>query len=528
MINRLQSLLRKSYFSYTSPPCLCGNRLKVSHLALLGFWLALICLLSPLPVLAQACGATWTRQIPNDLRDIAQGTLTVAVGANATIITSNDQGSTWTLRQAPASVSNVTLNGVATGYPDGQLYVAVGAGGVILTSPDGITWTPRTSNTTQPLYKVRWVGQFVAVGGAGAILTSPDGITWTPRTSGTSNDLLHIASNMNLVVVGQAGTILTSSNGGSTWIPAASVPPMTSTLYGITPAGFSGFIAVGAEGTILESSNGSNWAPPPSPPVPPITADLFSVTTTTGTMGTGYRAVGTNGTIVTYTYDSMSMMWRWQVEFPPTSKTLYSDLGGIIVGAEGIVLTQPTPPMWTAKPYSGTTNNLNSIAWNGFNFMAVGDLDMYGATQKFTMIESGCGATQDTSCNYWKARENYGSTTPKGDLHGVAWDGVSFTSVGAKGNILSSNPYPRPDCLPYPDDASTLVLYEIAYANDGHSPIGEAVVVGKSGSLGSLVSLGMVNGCSGHGAPVYGEPPREFRRLFVVSHAAMADSARLR
>ena len=32
--------------------------------------------------------------------------------------------------------------------------------------------------------------QFVAVGDAGTILTSPDGITWTARTSGTGNTLL--------------------------------------------------------------------------------------------------------------------------------------------------------------------------------------------------------------------------------------------------------------------------------------------------------------------------------------------------
>jgi hypothetical protein len=65
------------------------------------------------------------------------------------------------------------------------LFVAVGDGGAILTSPDGVTWTPRTSGTSNTLFGVTYGnGLFVAVGDGGAILTSPDGVNWTPRTSG--------------------------------------------------------------------------------------------------------------------------------------------------------------------------------------------------------------------------------------------------------------------------------------------------------------------------------------------------------
>ncbi len=66
----------------------------------------------------------------------------------------------------------------------------MGGGGTILTSPDGITWTSRTSGTTQSLLAATWSGtQFCVVGGGGTILTSPDGITWTSRTSGTTQGL---------------------------------------------------------------------------------------------------------------------------------------------------------------------------------------------------------------------------------------------------------------------------------------------------------------------------------------------------
>jgi photosystem II stability/assembly factor-like uncharacterized protein len=56
----------------------------------------------------------------------------------------------------------------------GPQFVAVGDSGVILTSPDGKTWTSQTSGTSQILRGVIWSGsQFVAVGDSGVILTSP-------------------------------------------------------------------------------------------------------------------------------------------------------------------------------------------------------------------------------------------------------------------------------------------------------------------------------------------------------------------
>jgi hypothetical protein len=46
-------------------------------------------------------------------------------------------------------------------------FVVVGSGGTILTSSDGVTWTQRTSGTSNRLYGVTYGnGTFVAVGGA--------------------------------------------------------------------------------------------------------------------------------------------------------------------------------------------------------------------------------------------------------------------------------------------------------------------------------------------------------------------------
>ena len=97
-------------------------------------------------------------------------------------------------------------------------FVAVGEGGTILTSADGIAWTRRTSGVTTPLYGVAYGnGTFVAVGWTGKTLTSPDGISWTQRTSGITRPLYGVAyGNGTFVAVGDGGTILTSAD-GITW-----------------------------------------------------------------------------------------------------------------------------------------------------------------------------------------------------------------------------------------------------------------------------------------------------------------------
>ena len=65
-------------------------------------------------------------------------------------------------------------------------FVAVGRGGLILTSSDGTTWTSRTTYTSNDLNDVTYGNsKFVVVGDSGTSVTSSDGITWTA----TSNTL---------------------------------------------------------------------------------------------------------------------------------------------------------------------------------------------------------------------------------------------------------------------------------------------------------------------------------------------------
>jgi hypothetical protein len=105
------------------------------------------------------------------------------------------------------------FDGLLAVASSGAKFVAVGLH--IYTAPgggSGVDWSQQTSGTTNLLSGVAWAGtQFVAVGANGTMLTSPDGVTWSLQASGTASALSGVASSgTNVVMVGANGTIVTS------------------------------------------------------------------------------------------------------------------------------------------------------------------------------------------------------------------------------------------------------------------------------------------------------------------------------
>ena len=188
----------------------------------------------------------------------------IAVGASGTIITSPD-GVTWT--QQTSGVTTV-LNKVIFSKKLG-IFCIVCDVGTILTSPDGITWTQQTSGVTTGLYDVTYsetLGVFCVVGGGvpsipneNTILTSTDGITWTQQTSGISTYLNKVTYSKTLCIfisAGYNGKILTSPD-GVTWTQQTS--GVTNTLNSIIYSEISGIFCVVGNGTVLISYNGMSW-----------------------------------------------------------------------------------------------------------------------------------------------------------------------------------------------------------------------------------------------------------------------------
>lgn len=82
-----------------------------------------------------------------------------------------------------ANSNQFSLYGVVWS-PQKKLYVAVGGGGTILTSPDMVNWIVRNSNTALNLKAIASSSpEFAAIGSGNIVVTSPDGVTWTAQKS---------------------------------------------------------------------------------------------------------------------------------------------------------------------------------------------------------------------------------------------------------------------------------------------------------------------------------------------------------
>jgi hypothetical protein len=346
-------------------------------------------------------GTTWTiRNLSHPLYGVTYGNgLFVAVGRGDAILTSPD-GVTWTTQTLGTGYS---LNGVT--YGNGN-FVAVGDYGIILTSTDGVNWTRQTSGTNSELYGVTYGnGLFVAVGGWGTILTSPDGVSWTAQTSGTGNWLYGVTyGNGTFVAVGYSGTILTSPDGVS-WTPQAS--GTGNWLYGVT-YGNGTFVAVGNVGTILTSPDGVNWTRQTSG----TTSRLSSVAYGNGL----FVAVG-SGPILT-SPDGV----RWTVRTSGTGRSLngvtYGNGTFVAVGDYGTIFTSLDGVNWTFQTSVATTQ-LYDVAYSNGLFVVVG--------------QSGTVLTSTDGVN-WTPQASGTSNS----LFGVTYGNGTFVAVGSYGTILTS------------------------------------------------------------------------------------------
>jgi hypothetical protein len=113
----------------------------------------------------------------------------IAVGYGGMVVTSAD-GSNWT-QLALGSTSDIGLMDVA--FDNGK-FVIVTNTGKAYSSTDGSSWTKNTIGVNAMRGITFGNGVFVAVGDVSSIFTSPDAITWTRRTlSGSSTDLEEVA-----------------------------------------------------------------------------------------------------------------------------------------------------------------------------------------------------------------------------------------------------------------------------------------------------------------------------------------------
>ncbi len=202
-----------------------------------------------------------------NLLGVAFGNEFVAVGAGGVVLTSAD-GTTW---QVGSVGSGDDLLGVTYANLNLLKYIAVGPG-VVFTSTAGTSWHQETlsgtgADTFQAVIQAH--PSIIGVGTGGALVTSPDGSSWTKRSAGANAVLLGAANgpsaDVAFVTVGETtgGVIYSTTDPttGTAFTPRASSLPF---LHAVT-ATLSGpkLIAAGAEGSIYTSDDGITWTPHP-------------------------------------------------------------------------------------------------------------------------------------------------------------------------------------------------------------------------------------------------------------------------
>ena len=271
----------------------------------------------------------------------------------------------FTLRNLNAAAPGNLLWGFAAG---GGTLVTVGQPGRILSSTDGLSWTPRASGTTEWLVAVAYGnGQFVIVGESGRVLRSPDGVTWTPATGvGTTTRLNGVIyAGGRWVAVGESGIVLTSAD-ANTWTPTTT--PATGWLHGIA-YGAGVYCVVGQSGTILTSTDARTWTRRTS-----TTAKNLEVVTF---MNNYFTAVGEAGEcLFSYAPGGAASWINLPIYKPQTTANLRSvgSVNGSIVAVTDDGVAYRTPNvcnLWTRIPVAANTF-LNAVGFAQDTFFLIG------------------------------------------------------------------------------------------------------------------------------------------------------------
>jgi len=411
-------------------------------------------------LVSSSAGVTWLPQIPysgatNNLFFAAQG------GADRLLVGENEvrvfDNGLWSDELAKTNGPPPWTYYAAIGRPD--FFLIAGRTGLMAegyqVNGDPYFWLPSSASIRNWLWDVVWIPNlYVAVGDLATVMTSGNGVDWSPEfvpdamtnsiflgVGGTTNLLVAVGNQgslmispnntTNVVFTNQMGNVITQAVSTLGVIWQAVVPrPTVGDLQGV--GYFNGlYIVTGTGGTVLTSPDGTNW----TTRFAPTSKLLTSVASFPG----GVVATGDDGAIVTSTNGT-----NWESQTSGTLDWLYRVryLNGqlITVGQNGRILTSSNGTNWTSRT-SGTGAWLNDVTFIAGTYFAVG-------TQG-TLLSS-------TDSVNWT---NRGVITAK-SLYSAATDSRQLIVVGIEGVILRS---------PVVPDLTPISILSYAHAGDTNS-----------------------------------------------------------
>jgi len=470
-------------FSHTVPP---NNHHHAKPLRVLILWFLLTSLL-PYGVYAVPTQWEWAHPTPhgNQHNSVIWGDDEfIAVGAGGNIISSpsgNDKS--WV---AEPSSTTENLNDIAW---SGSRYVSVGDQGTIVSRTSSKDWTIATSTITHQLTDVIWNGtQFLAIGDytatftdpingaqnrpAAAILTSATGAGWRLETPTLNPDRHSNVPPPRLRGITWDGSLyVASSDDGAILTSVDGIAWHTRSINSIASNGKPGaakrFLAVGDNGLTLSSNNGINW----TKRTPGISDNLHDVIWAE----VHFVVVGANGTIIS-TNDDDAITWQTETSGSTTTlrDIIFSEISSVVmvVGDNGTILTRSLSPLtWTHQAEEVTSEDLHSVAWSS-------------AIVRYVAVGSSGTILASANATEWSAV----SDPPSGfnsDLLHVSWhttgDGF-FLATGKDGALLTTTT-DVDTWLPRSSNISDEWLFDSAWDGTHH------IVVGSNGTLLTSTSL---------------------------------------
>ena len=248
-----------------------------------------------------------------------------------------------------------------------SLYVAVGQSSTILTSPDGVTWTSRSSPVTiNVIDDVAFAnGVFVAVGlSSSPIIYSTDGITWSAGSGTSTGAVKGVAYGNSKWVAVASGAVYISTNNGVSWTATISIAALNNATSLSFANGY--FVATTSTPTLVRSSDGLTWTDVTPSGAGQFVDITFARPYYVALDVTGQIFISEDGTSWTKTRDADGDTWKTITSGDGMMVAVASSSGG------DNVITSINGTEWIRR--SGIPN----YAWNGSGFgnglfVAVGD-----------------------------------------------------------------------------------------------------------------------------------------------------------